>query len=230
MIERFSIGTTSKALAKRFGVEEPSSFQARYNVAPSQLIPIISMGDMGFSHFYWGQHPDWSKNKALAEKIINVRSEQIVERPALKKALMTQRCIVPADGFYVWKRHGKKSLIPWRFSLRDKSIFSIAALWEEYDDEEGDIHTFTILTRSANNFVSSVSERMPMILNPETEKIWLDKNSSENNLLDILNSESIEVLDGYAVSNQLNSISFDRPSLVLPVPPADQFGNLTLFD
>jgi len=231
MIERFSIGSSAKLLATRFGVEEPVAYQARYNVAPSQLVPVISAGDKGFSHFYWGQHPDWTKNKTLAEKIINVRAEQIIERPALKKAMMSHRCIVPADGFYSWKKLGKKSLIPWRFSLQDKSIFSVAGLWEEFDDEQGNVfHTFTILTIPANDFVMPVCERMPLILKPEQEKLWLDKTSTEEMLTSVLNYSATAPLDGYAVSNQLNTLSFDRPSLVLPVPPADQYGNLTLFD
>jgi putative SOS response-associated peptidase YedK len=232
MIERFSIGVSAKQLADRFGVEQPSSFQSRYNVAPSQLVPLITQGDTrGFSFFYWGQPPDWSKNKTLAEKIINVRSEQIPERSSLKKTLKSNRCIIPADGFYSWKKLGKKSLIPWRFILKDKSIFSIAGFWEEYDDEEGNqFHTFNILTVPANAFVASVCERMPLILNADQEKIWLDKNSNDDQLNLLLGSIPSEKMDGFAVSPQLNTISFDRPSLILPVPPTDQFGNLTLFD
>lgn len=232
MIERFSIGVSAKQLSTRFEVEEPTSFQSRYNVAPSQLVPVITQGEpRGFSFFYWGQPPGWTKNRTLAEKIINVRSEQINERPTLKKILKSNRCIIPADGFYSWKKFGKKSLIPWRFTLKDKSIVSMAGFWEEYDDEEGnDFHTFTLLTVPANDFVASVCERMPAILAKEAEQAWLDKNTDENSLPQLLAPFSSETFDGFAVSPQLNSIAFDRPSLVLPVPPADQFGNLTLFD
>lgn len=232
MIERFSVGVSAKQLAIRYQVEEPPSYQSRYNVAPSQLVPLITQGDLrGFSFFYWGQPPGWTKNKTLAEKIINVRVEQIAERPILKKNLKTSRCIIPADGFYSWKRIGKKSLIPWRFTLKDKSIFSMAGLWEEYDDEEGNnFHTFTILTVPANDFVRPANERMPAILTIEEEKLWLDKNAHDDQLLNLCKSIASDRLDGFAVSPQLNTISFDRPSLLLPVPPTDQFGNLTLFD
>ncbi len=232
MIERFSIGVSAKQLSARFEVEEPSAYQSRYNVAPSQLVPVITLGEArGFSFFYWGQPPGWSKNKSLAEKIINVRVEQIADRPTLKKSLKANRCTIPADGFYSWKKFGKKSLIPWRFVLKDKSIFSMAGLWEEYDDEEGnEFHTFTILTVPANSFIANVCERMPVIFGREQEKIWLNKESEEKTLLDLLVPFSSDTWDGFAVSPQLNTISFDRPSLLLPVPPADQFGNMTLFD
>ena len=232
MIERYSIGATSKQLAERFEVEELTSYQARYNAAPSQLLPVITQETpRGFSYFYWGQPPGWTKNKALAEKIINVRAEQILEKPVLKKNLVQHRCLIPSDGFYVWKKIGKKTLIPWRFSLKDKSIYSIAGLWEEYDDEDGNsFHTFTMLTIPSNNFVSAVCERMPAIIDVDKEKYWMDKDSTENELIALLVAIPNDQMDGFAVSPQLNSISFDRPSLILPVPPADQYGNLTLFD
>ncbi|SRR5258707_7547333 len=232
MIERFSIGVTAKQLSSRFEVDEPASYEARYNVAPSQLVPVITQGEpRGFSFFYWGQPPGWAKNKTLAEKIINVRAEQIIERPTLKKTLKNYRCIIPADGFYSWKKFGKKSLIPWRFALSDKGIFSIAGFWEEYEDEDNnDFHTFTMLTVPANEFVSPVCDRMPAIFLKDQEKTWLDKGTDESALINSLVPLPSDALDGFAVSTQLNTISFDRPSLMLPVQPADQFGNLTLFD
>jgi putative SOS response-associated peptidase YedK len=231
MIERYSIGVTSKQLAQRFEIDEPTGHQARYNAAPSQLLPIITHETpQGFSFFYWGQPPGWTKNKTLAEKIINVHAEQILEKPVLKKNLMQHRCLIPADGFYAWKKVGKKTVIPWRFALRDKNIFSLPGLWEEYDDEEGkSFHTFTLITIPSNDFVSSVTERMPVIIEKPNEKIWLNKESTEGDLTSLLRATANQ-LDGFPVSPQLNSISFDRPSLILPVPPADQFGNLTLFD
>jgi putative SOS response-associated peptidase YedK len=231
MIERYSIGVTSKQLAQRFQIDEPRTHQARYNAAPSQLLPVITHENpYGFSFFYWGQPPGWTKNKTLAEKIINVRAEQISEKPVTKKHLMQHRCLVPADGFYAWKKVGKKTMIPWRFSLKDKSIFSVPGLWEEYEDEDGNLfHTFTLITVPSNDFVLAVSERMPVIIGKANEKIWLNRESTENDLASLLIAFSGQ-MDGFPVSPQLNTTSFDRPSLILPVPPADQFGNLTLFD
>jgi putative SOS response-associated peptidase YedK len=232
MIERYSIGATAKQLAERFELEEPNAHQARYNAAPSQLLPVITHEvPHGFSFFYWGQPPGWKKNKAPAEKIINTRGEQIAEKPVLVKNLMQHRCLVPADGFYVWKKIGKKTMIPWRFSLKDRRIFSFPALWEEYEDEEeNSFHTFTLVTVPSTNVVLTVSERMPVIFDKANEEIWLNNESTETGLLALLTAIPADQLDGFAVSPQLNTISFDRPSLALPVPPADQFGNLTLFD
>src|SRR5690606_9547141 len=97
-------------------VDVPDFFQPKYNAAPTQLLPLItSASPEGISTFYWGTSPEWSKNKTLSEKIINVRAELIQEKVSLRKSLMKGRCIVPADGFYAWKQAGKKTHIPYRF-------------------------------------------------------------------------------------------------------------------
>ena len=232
MIERYSIGTSATQLALRFEVEEPSAFQARYNAAPAQLLPVIIPGTpRGFSFFYWGQPPGWTKNKTLAEKIINVRVEQIMERPVLKRNLMKNRCLVPSDGFYAWNKVEKKTLIPWRFARKDKSVFSMAGLWEEYEDEERNaFHTFTLLTVASTGLIAAISDRTPVILDQAQEKKWLDTGATEQEVMGLVVAGTTDLIDGFPVSPQLNSLSFDRPSLLLPVPAADQYGNLTLFD
>ena len=230
MIERFSIGVSASRLAARYKTEEPT-FLPRYNGAPSQLFPVLtSESPQGFSYFYWGVAPQWAKNKSIAERLINVRVEQISEKPVLKQSLKKFRCIVAADGFYAWKKVGKKTMIPWRFALPSKEIFSIAGLWEEYDEDGDAFHTFTIITTAAKGLSATVSDRQPLVLSKEDEAIWLKKDSGESELLALLSRAKGIEFDGYTVSPQLNSVAFDRPSLLLPMPAADQFGNLTLFD
>jgi putative SOS response-associated peptidase YedK len=231
MIDRFSIGVPASILATRFAAEEPAAHQPKYNGAPSQLFPVItSESPQGFSFFYWGMAPAWAKNKSLAERIINLRVEQINEKPTLKKKILKHRCLVPADGFYAWKKVGKKTLIPWRFTLKTKEPFALAGTWEEYEEGEDAFHTFTILTTPAGGLVLSVTERMPLILTKEQETSWLKKEMDETELTTLLAAIQNPEMDGFTVSPQLNSIQHDRPSLILPMPAADQFGNLTLFD
>ncbi|MFM8914544.1 MAG: SOS response-associated peptidase [Flammeovirgaceae bacterium] len=230
MVERFSVGVTASVLAKRYQVEEPQ-FLPRYNGAPTQLFPIItSDAPKGFSFFYWGVAPEFAKNKSIAERLINTRVEQLTERPVLKKTLKKYRCLVPTDGFYAWKKVGKKTSIPWRVFPKDKSILSMAAIWEEYDDEEGNsFHTFSIFTQPSSGFAATITDRIPLYLTKEQETVWLDKEATEDDLLKLLTSERNEEFDGFTVSPQLSNITFDKPSLHLPMPAADQFGNLTLF-
>ncbi len=230
MIERFSVGVSAGRLASRYKTEEPT-FLPRYNGAPSQLFPVLTNeSPQGFSYFYWGVAPQWAKNKSIAERLINVRAEQIIEKPVLAKSLKKYRCVIPADGFYAWKKVGKKIMIPWRFVLPSKELFSMAGIWEEYEEDGDAFHTFTIITTLAKGLSATVSDRQPLVLSKEDEAIWLKNDTGESELLALLKRANGIDFDGFTVSPQLNSIQFDRPSLLLPVPAADQFGNLTLFD
>jgi putative SOS response-associated peptidase YedK len=232
MIDRYTLTANADKISQRFSVEVPSFFEPNYNAAPTHLLPVITnTGPEGISTFYWGTSPQWGKNKTLSEKLINVRAEQIQEKISFKKALMKTRCIVPADGFYAWKKAGKKTMIPYRFVARDQDLFSIAGLWEEYEDTDGnELHTFTIITTQANEIVSSIYDRMPVILNHQTEKIWLDKSAKEDDLMALLTSYPSQEINLYSVSPRISDANTNVPSLIIPAPPADQFGNLTLFD
>jgi putative SOS response-associated peptidase YedK len=232
MIDRYSITATQDKIRERFSADIPELLQPRYNAAPTQLLPVItSDAPQGIGTFYWGTSPEWSKNKQLSEKIINVRAEQISEKVSLQKALLKKRCIVPADGFYAWKKAGKKTMIPYRFVTKDQDVFSFAGFWDEYEDTDGiEFHTFTIITTSSNEIIAPIHDRMPVILNRDTEKIWLDKNSDESTLMSLLIPYPALSINLYSVSPRISDSSTDVPSLITPAPPADQHGNLTLFD
>jgi putative SOS response-associated peptidase YedK len=232
MIDRFTITASATKIAERFSVEVPDFYKPKYNAAPTQLISVItSQASQGLSNFYWGTSPEWSKNKTLSEKIINVRAELILEKPAIKRSMMRTRCIIPADGFYAWKKAGKKSLIPYRFVSKHEDIFSFAGIWEEFEDTDGnELQTFSIITVPANEIVAPIYDRMPVILTPETESLWLNKESKEENLLGVLQAFPSNQLNLYSISPRISNIDIDVPSLIHPTPPADQYGNLTLFD
>src|SRR5262245_4043513 len=138
MTDRYSIAASREAIEQRFGAEIPGAYEPVYNACPTALLPIITQSaPQGVSTFYWGTSPEWSKNKPLGEKIINTRAEHIAEKVPLRKALMKSRCIIPADGFYGWKRVGKKTTIPYRFLCKDQELFSFAGFWEEFEDTDG---------------------------------------------------------------------------------------------
>lgn len=231
MIERYSLAVAPSQIADFFGVEPYGFERPRYNAAPSQLLPVITAGSQGLSHFYWGTMPQWSKNKSISEKIINVHAEQIAERPTLRKSLKKNRCIIPADGFYVWKKVGKKTTIPYRIRMADKSVFGVAGFWEEFDDETGDVHhTFTLITVPSNGIAAALCDRMPLILSKDDCKKWLAVDASEEDLLALTATGKEHPLDSYTISPRINSPEKDEASLIHPTPPADQFGNLTLFN
>lgn len=231
MFDRYSITVSASVLADRFQVEVPKRYKPRYNAGPSQLLPVITIGSAGLSYFYWGMMPEWAKNKTISEKIINVRAEQVNEKPMFRKKLDKFRCIVPCDGFYLWKKVGKKSNIPYRLFEKQKTCFSLAGFWEEFEDAEGENHhTFSIITKPSSPPILPIHERMPVILDKVNEKKWLAKDANESELLPIFVADQKIELDLYSVSPRIASLENDQPSLILPSAPADQHGNLTLFD
>jgi len=232
MIDRYSITASPAKIKERFHSEVLDIYAPKYNAAPTHLLPVITHDTpQGISTFFWGTSPEWSKNKALSEKIINIRSETILEKNSLKKSMMKARCIVPADGFYAWKKVGKKTAIPYRFIATDQDLFAFAGIWEEFEDTNGnELHTFSIITVASNEMVNTVQERMPAILTSTSEKVWMNKDSTETELLNILNPYAAEKMNYYPVSPRINDSNINVPSLIIPTPPADQFGNLTLFD
>lgn len=231
MIDRYSLTVSASLLAQRFSVEVPDHYKPRYNAAPTQLLPVITKGSSGISWFYWGRPPHFAKNRNLAEKLINLPSETLLDRPVLKKMLIQTRCIVPADGFYLWKKIGKKTAIPHRVTEASQKLFSFAGLWEEFEDEDGSmVHTFTLLTVESNETVRPLNDRMPVIFDKVQEAAWLNPESSEADLTSILKSFPSGKLGVYTVSSMINDPEKDQPSLIRPAPAGDQHGNLTLFD
>jgi putative SOS response-associated peptidase YedK len=231
MCGRYSLGKSKKELEERFGAEMLVDFNPRYNIAPTQLVPVItSESPKGFSFFYWGITPDFGRDKPVVQKLINARSETVNEKPSFKKSFQSRRCLIPSDGFFEWKKIGKKTKTPYRFALQNESLFAMAGIWEEYENEKGDInHTFVILTTSPNALLEDIHDRMPAILSPEDEKKWLDKYSTEEELLNLLNPYPSSAMLSYPVSQLVNQVQNDQPSVIRKSMPMDQFGNYTLF-
>ena len=231
MCGRYSLSKSKIELEERFQAEMLVDFKPRYNIAPTQLVPVItSESPKGFSFFYWGITPDFAKNKPVSQKFINAKAETVNEKVSFKSSFEKRRCLVPADGFYEWKKLGKKTKVPYRFTFANNEAFSFAGIWEEYENEKGEInHTFLILTTEPNRLVAEVHDRMPVILKKEDEKKWLDKYSSEENLLQMLKTYSADDMLSYTVSPLVNQVNNDSPGIIRKTSPMDQFGNYTLF-
>lgn len=232
MCGRYTVVADANALKDRFEADVTENYNKRFNAAPAQLLPVItSATPAGFSFFYWGLVPNWSNNKSISHKLINARAETLLERVSFRSALQSRRCLVPADGFYEWKRINKKSKIPYRFILNEQEPFAFAGLWEEFENEEKEVvHTFTIITTEANSVVSPIHDRMPVILTRDSEKVWMNNDASEKEILEVLRPLEPELMGSYTVSSRVNNVANDDPSLIEASAPADQFGNFSLFD
>ena len=169
-------------------VGTPLNLRPRYNIAPSQDVAAVRGSDNGraLSMLRWGLIPAWTKDPAIGHKLINARSETAAEKPSFRSAYRHRRCLIPADGFYEWRREGKTRR-PWLFTLKDGAPFAFAGLWETWTVPEdaaltgslaergpGDaVETCTILTTAANETVAAVHGRMPVILPPDAWDAWL---------------------------------------------------------
>jgi putative SOS response-associated peptidase YedK len=192
MCGRYSAAGTLDELAKLINfICRVPFFAPRYNIAPRQQAPVIVLENKQpiMKLMRWGLIPGWAKDESIGDKLINARAETISEKTSFKKPFDFQRCLVVADGFYEWQLSGR-GRTPFRFTMKDKSFFCMAGLWErwikppargEFEFNELDetpprrmIDTFSIITTEANPMVAAVHERMPVILYQDAWQYWID--------------------------------------------------------
>ncbi|MDA0193896.1 MAG: SOS response-associated peptidase [Bacteroidetes bacterium] len=231
MCSRYALTSPSENLHKRFKLDVTEAYKPTYNAAPTNLLPVITnQNPKGFSFFYWGATPKMANDKTISAKLYNARSDELTGKASYRIALESRRCLVPANGYYDWKRIGKKGRIPYWIYPETRDEFSFAGIWEEYDDDDGRTeHVFRIITVPTNGIVDSNSDQMPAILNSEDEIFWLNSNTQKNELMSFLKSYPLGKMRSHSVSTRLNNTSVNEPSLIEHLPPTDQFGNYTLF-
>lgn len=190
-------------------------YSPRYNIAPGQTVPVIG-GDVSgrwLAAMRWGLVPHWAKEASMGNKLINARAETLAEKPSFRDSFRHRRCLIPADGFYEWKKEGKSST-PYRIVLPGQELFAFAGLWDRWDTAEGSIFSFTIITTAASPFMQGIHSRMPVILRGEREyAAWLD-GGADTDLLKRMLRPFEERLHIYPVSRLVNSPRNDLPELV----------------
>lgn len=216
MCGRFSIIKKAEDIQSRFSIKAGlEDHQPVYNAAPGMRLGVITNKNPERLEMYkWGLVPYWAKDVSIGYKMINARSETLAEKPSFRNFLKSKRCLVPADGFYEWKKDGKAKQ-PFRIFLRDESLFAFAGLWDSWNDPEGNtLHSFTIITTSANALMTPIHDRMPVILFPENEKLWLDSSASQDQLLSLLKPYPAELMDCYKISSLVNSPVNNSPEVL----------------
>jgi len=220
MCGRYTLAADPAKIAERFGLDpQDAGPPPRYNIAPGQDVPIIvNEGRNRVRILRWGLVPSWAKDAAFGRRLINARAETLRDKPSFREAFARRRCLIPADGFYEWRREPGQKRVPMRFAFKSREPFAFAGLWESWRDPQGrDIKTFTIVTTEANDLVRPHHPRMPAILRPETEAAWLDSGSDDpSRLASLLAPYPAKDMDAYEVSDLVNSPANDMPACAAP--------------
>lgn len=218
MCGRFSLSVTAETLAEQLALEALPALEPRFNIAPTQESVVIRAREDGLREgamMRWGLVPFWAKDRKIGSRMINARSETVAEKPAFRAAFTRRRCLVPADGFYEWRREeGRKQ--PYRVCLTDGTPFAMAGLWERWDKEPGEpLLSFTILTTEPNELVAPIHDRMPVILEPEDYATWLDPSVDDRGSLEaLLDAYPAGAMEAYPVSTAVNSPANDDPRCI----------------
>ena len=222
MCGRFTLTVDPAALQDAFDdFIFPSQFSPRYNIAPSQpVLAIPNDGKNKADFFLWGLIPSWSKDPAIANKLINARGETVAEKPSFRGSFKYKRCIIPADGFYEWKAQaGQKTKTPYFIHMKDHRPFAFAGLWDEWHSPNGDtLRTCTIITTTPNELMSTLHNRMPVILEKQNFGDWLNPMpQTSDNLIHLIQSFPADRMTAHPVSTLVNAPGNDRPECILPV-------------
>jgi putative SOS response-associated peptidase YedK len=220
MCGRFVRKRTTHELASEFNVDEVvDALQPSFNIAPTHDVAAVvtDQGRRRLVKMRWGLVPWWATDPTIGSRLINARAESLTTKSAFKDSFRSRRCLVPADGFYEWQKHGQFK-IPLLIHLKSDRPFAFAGLYDVWKSPLGPpLTTCTIITTSPNKLVEPIHDRMPVILSKEAEAFWLDRSIEDSKrLLDLLTPYTASEMEAYEVSSMVNSVKNDSPELIKP--------------
>jgi putative SOS response-associated peptidase YedK len=217
MCGRYALTSPPEVIAECFKLLWSASVSAHYNIAPSQMIPVVRLTAQGreLAFLKWGLIPSWTKDPAIGARLINARAETIADKPAFRNAYRRNHCLVPADSFYEWKTVGKRKQ-PYCIGMVDHTLFGMAGLWDHWMNSAGErVETVTIITTNANELVRQLHDRMPLIIQPCDYDSWLDASNPKADAL--LQPFPSDLVRYYPVSTRVNKVSNDDAECLEPV-------------
>ena len=225
MCGRFEQSSPAPAIQEAFGVATALlRITPGYNIAPSREVSVIisSSGGREVIACRWGFVPSWYKGPASGCGIINARSDSVATKPAFRASFRSNRCLVPADGFYEWRHEGKKK-VPYYIHLKSGGPFGFAGLFSRRTTDAGeDIYTCAIITTEANALVSRIHHRMPAILTGEDMDLWLSPGLQDPDaLMQLLKPYPAGAMDMHEVSTLVNFPGHDSPEIKEPVAASE---------
>ena len=221
MCGRFTLHTPPGVLQEHFGVDDVPAMSASYNIAPSQDIAAVRAveGRRSMALLRWGLLPSWAKEVKTGYRMINARAETVADKPAYRTAFRQRRCLIPADGFYEWKRLPKGKL-PHYIYRADGRPLALAGIWASWKDPDGGerVATCSIITGRPNDLVADIHDRMPVILEETNWETWLDRTVDDRLLLERLLAVHPEAaLAQHPVSTLVNKVSNNYPECIDPL-------------
>ena len=219
MCGRYLITTTPEAFRRRFRYREQPNFPPRFNVAPTQPVPIVRVveGERQFALVRWGLIPAWVKDPRAFSLLINARAESVNDKPAFKNAMKRRRCLILADGFYEWKQDGARNR-PFVARPRDGAPVAFAGVWESWMGPNGEEQeTAAIITTVASRDLHAIHHRMPVVVPPEAFDMWLDcVNVDEQTAAELLVPAPEDFFQAYEISPAVNRVANDAATLLEP--------------
>lgn len=219
MCGRFSLATSKEKLQQQLPfVEATETLRVSYNIAPTQhAYAVTNDQPERLQYITWGLVPHWSKDGKKSGRLINARLEGIETKPSFRIPVRKRRCLVPADSFYEWRREGAQK-IPYRIFLNNGDLMMFAGIWDVWYSGDYGLKTFSIITSDANEEVSPIHNRMPLILTTlEAQKAWLEAEELDD-ILSLMQIPPDGILNKYRVSDQVNSVVNNAPELHYEVP------------
>lgn len=223
MCGRYAFFSPAEAVRRVFGVIELPDLDTRYNIAPTQAVPVVREPEPGkreCAMLHWGLVPGWAKEKSIGNRMINARAETLAERPAFRRAYKRRRCIVLADGWYEWQP-GASGKQPWFIRATDGAPLGFAGLWERWRDPAGGetLDSCTIITTDASIALAEIHDRMPAVLAPTTYAAWLDPTEEDGvALARLLGPAPATMLEAYPVGRRVNDPRHQGPELIERLP------------
>jgi putative SOS response-associated peptidase YedK len=200
------------------------SFQTRYNIAPSQEVPVIIRNNNGRNEakvMKWGLVPSWAPDSSMGQRMINARSETLLEKPSFRQAVQKRRCLIPANGFYEWRREAKRKIPMW-IQFKTREPFAFPGLWDCWIDRDTGkpLYSFTIITTHANALLRPIHDRMPVMYRKDMGRQWLEESISDELELSLVTQPVVsEEPEAYEVSTLVNSPDNNSPECVRRVSP-----------
>ena len=227
MCGRFTLASDAETLQQVFfDFEVPMNLSPRYNISPTQDIAAVpNTCEKQAEFFHWGLIPSWAKDPKIGNRMINARSETLVEKPSFRNAYKRRRCLVLADGYYEWQKiPGERAKQPVYIRLKSQKPFAVAGLWEVWQAKDMDepLKSCTIITCPPNVFLEEIHHRMPVILPADAYAQWLSPDEQPADVLQpLLIPYPGEEMEAYPVSRFVNRPTNDSPECIAPLEAND---------